>query len=387
MNKLLMLSSMGTSLLTNGADEETRKELNRLANLREEELTHEERAFVIARNDEVLNTLAGQNRQVWQKSSAEINGIISYLNDRQYLPSQQDMHILLTSDTFQGTLTASAVEKYLVDEKLGQVQVLQPHSLSTKSKEVFTRAMVEIVKWCEENLYGYRDIGYHVVFNLTGGFKSVQGYLNTLGMLYADELVYLFEPPTQALLTIPRLPLRLDAEAVIRQHAVMLGMLDAAGMLPVALLPDIDDIPELFVERVMEQGEECAALSPWGTAIWKSERKEAYKELRSWPGLEFSDEFKRDVAGTTDINNLVKLQDALALTAALYLRFNGDVSKLMSDGGVQYERLKHAPPFDSLRVSLGLRVGCERTASGILLHKFGMEPVVYSYLERMSNKR
>ena len=49
---------------------------------------------------------------------------------------------------------------------------------------------------------GYRQSHYRVVFNLVGGFKSLQGYMNTLGMFYADEIIYIFEAPTADLIRI-----------------------------------------------------------------------------------------------------------------------------------------------------------------------------------------
>jgi hypothetical protein len=50
-----------------------------------------------------------------------------------------------------------------------------------------------VIRWCQDTLPGYRESGYHIVFNLTGGFKSIQGWMQTLGMFYADEIVYIFE--------------------------------------------------------------------------------------------------------------------------------------------------------------------------------------------------
>ena len=387
MNALLMLSSMGTSLLTNGADDVTRKALNRLANAHEEELTQDERVLIDSRIEAVHAALAGSNRQSWQRASAEVNSLQAYLEERRHHSSAQDMHIFLATDTYQGQQTAEIVRQYINEQGLGQAIVVTPRGLSTKGRDVFMRAMVELVNWCEEHLPPYRTAGYRIVFNLTGGFKSVQGYLNTLGMLYADELVYLFEPPTCALLTIPRLPLRLDTEEMSLQHAVTLGLLDAAGIFPVKLLPDLAMMPELYIERVMEEGEECAGLSPWGVAIWKQARKTIYAELLSWPGLRYSDEFRRDVAACGDVNTRVQLQDALARVSALFLLHHGDVSQLMRDGGVQYEKLLHAPPYEAIRITQGLRIGCERTDDDIVLHRFGMETTVYPYLERRSRDR
>jgi hypothetical protein len=47
-----------------------------------------------------------------------------------------------------------------------------------------------------------------VVFNLTGGFKSLNGYLQTVAMISADRCAFLFEGAPE-LMEIPRLPVRL----------------------------------------------------------------------------------------------------------------------------------------------------------------------------------
>jgi hypothetical protein len=63
---------------------------------------------------------------------------------------------------------------------------------------------------CARTLFRDTDIRIRVTFNLVGGFKSLQGYMQTLGMLFADESVYVFEGERE-LLRIPRLPLDIDS--------------------------------------------------------------------------------------------------------------------------------------------------------------------------------
>jgi CRISPR/Cas system-associated protein Csm6 len=56
-----------------------------------------------------------------------------------------------------------------------------------------------------------------VVFNLTGGFKSVQGFLQAISSFYADETIYIFQFSSE-LLQIPRLPIKLDTQGIIDEN-------------------------------------------------------------------------------------------------------------------------------------------------------------------------
>jgi hypothetical protein len=109
--------------------------------------------------------------------------------------------------------------------------------------------------------------GYRVVFNLTGGFKSVQGFMQALGMIYADESVYVFER-TEQLLRLPRLPVQLDSTAILRQHLAVFRRI-AAG-LPVHEA-EVADVPESLVNVLDGQ----AVFSPWGELVWQ----EAYRTV------------------------------------------------------------------------------------------------------------
>lgn len=64
---ILMLSTCGTSILTNGVDDETRRRLNRLANATAEALSPEERRFL----DEHI---AQRSRQLEQASLRRAQG-------------------------------------------------------------------------------------------------------------------------------------------------------------------------------------------------------------------------------------------------------------------------------------------------------------------------
>ena len=117
--------------------------------------------------------------------------------------------MLVATDTYQGEVAAKLVQEWLQGRGFSSVQVFQLPGLSTRNQQAFATGVGALIKWTGETLPGYRESGSRVVFNLVGGFKSLQGYMNTLGMLYADEIIYIFEGTQSGLIRIPRLPVNL----------------------------------------------------------------------------------------------------------------------------------------------------------------------------------
>ena len=287
--KILIVSAVGTSLLTNHADEQTRRLLAKTANLNENEIPKEELDLLRRWVEEVQELMKDAQPTLWRERSAEVNGILSYLDERK---DANVHHVLVATDTWQGKTAAAMVEDFLRKSCNHAVEVLTFERLSTKSTYDFNQGMAHFVKWCQGTLPDYKKKSWHVVFNVTGGFKSVQSYLTILGMLYADEIVYTFEPPAGGLITIPRLPMRLDAEDVCRQNAVALEILKNCQQMRKADLGQCD-LPELFLEEVPLDDTPYVSLSVWGRAVWGEYRKDILSEkLLEWPRLEYANTFK-----------------------------------------------------------------------------------------------
>ncbi len=267
----LILSTCGTSLLTNAAREpERRQQLVRLSNLKHrEEVPDCDRPWaeeLLARVQEEL--LAG-DLVVVSKMSAELNALIRFYGGK--ASADRSHHILLCTDTWLGEATARIIEAWF--KKQGaSVNVIRQRDLQTADLEAFQLALSELVRWSEETLPGYRERGYRIIFNLTGGFKSVQGFLQTIAMFYADEVIYLFQEAND-LMRIPRLPIKLTANDTVRQHLQVFRRLGAS--LGVA---HTDGVPETLLMTVAGQ----TALSPWGNLVWEQSRKEIYRG-RLWP--------------------------------------------------------------------------------------------------------
>ncbi len=282
----VIVSPCGTSLLTNQTDDELRKLLIRTANSQESELTKEEKEIIdrhlVKRRDLILN--AGLNEA--QKLSAELNGIITYYSGS----PKGEQHILLATDTYLGTKTATIVADWLQKQELKAIPKVVKN-LSTKNVESFRIAISEIVQWCAEELeQQYPRPHWKVVFNLTGGFKSVNGFLQTLAMFYADESIYIFESGGQ-LLKIPRLPIQLDTEGVIGKH---LQAFRRMAILKEELsVEECKDIPETLLEQIDDR----VALSEWGKLVWQKCWQQPYsQELRSpiSEKLKYSDRFQEE---------------------------------------------------------------------------------------------
>jgi hypothetical protein len=81
--------------------------------------------------------------------------------------------------------------------------------------EEFERGLTDGVKELSEILEGFRRGGYQIIFNLTGGYKSVNSFLQTMATLWAQKSIYIFEG-SQEVLEIPQLPLKLDQQVFER---------------------------------------------------------------------------------------------------------------------------------------------------------------------------
>lgn len=283
----LILSTCGTSILTNTPDAELRALVTRNANAKRGELAPDDlkrlEAHVAARRQAVLAT--GQPEAA-RRLSAELNGIISYYGG-ELKGRERDQHVLLISDTFLGEAVGEIMQSWLTQRGLS-VQLFKLAGLVTNDYASFRSAMTSLIRWCEETLPGYQSAGYRVVFNLTGGFKSAQGFMQTIGMFYADESIYIFE--TGSLLRIPKLPIRLDVEGLFERHAPLLRLLGQGQTLSAQ---EASALPEMLLFEL--DGE--VVLSEWGELIWQQEKRALYERrlLDPLPGLRYGAGFVKSV--------------------------------------------------------------------------------------------
>jgi len=285
---LFVLSPCGTSLLTNQAqDAAERKLVSSYANAKNpNEIPSEDLTKLESLIKRVEEQIVQADLNLASKMSAELNGIIK-LYEGQF-NNNRDQHYLISTDTWLGENTAKLVEKWLETKRLN-VQVNRQTYLQTKDITSFQFALSEIVGWCEETLRGYQP-SYHIVFNLTGGFKSVQGFLQTLATYYADETIYIFETAND-LLRIPRLPVEIVPEESVRENLEIFRRLSMN-----LSTATTTSIPETLVMKMYGKID----LSPWGELVWNNTKSKIYGE-KLYPSpsklLEYGPNFKRSVEG------------------------------------------------------------------------------------------
>jgi len=265
----LIVSTCGTSILSNGASPEVRKLLTDNANARNESDLPEASRRTI--QEHVASSLAKLNATTdisqLTRQSAELNGVAGIYGGK--LAGSKDHHILLATDTWLGEQGAKAIETVL-QENGHSTEVWRVTDLRTDNIDDFRTALSEVVKWAYDTLPGYKEKGYEIVFNLVGGFKAVQGFMQTLGGLHADRCVYLFEGSSQ-LITLPRLPIKMDTESWIRDNLLAFRRMN--NDLPVRT-DAVHSVPELLLFSI--DGE--STLSEWGTMVWREVKEGIYSQ-------------------------------------------------------------------------------------------------------------
>lgn len=263
----LILSPCGTSTLTNGAESALRKLLTDCANATEASLDSAKRAEIDARVEVVRQKLLTCSPKEAKSASAELNSLMTFYND-QIAP--RDIHLLIATDTYIGKKTASLVEAYLRRMGAGHVEILTSGGLRTEDLSAFEAALSDLTRQLDEQLQGYHDSGYEIIFNLTGGFKSIQGFLQTLSMFYADQTIYIFETGNK-LLTIPKLPIKLDDLAHFEAHMAAYRRLSLELELDKAQKAQIAPIYSFSIDDEM-------MLSGLGEAAFKEAQRTLYEQ-------------------------------------------------------------------------------------------------------------
>lgn len=294
----------GTSILRNAVktSEEDIELLHRTANKREEHAPAEERTLLAIGPDElrglhaieqkVREQLIGSGDDRACELSAELNGLIKYYRREQIDQIRQDIFYFIHTDTCQGEIAAKLLEEWCKERGISNISMYKVRDLNTADTEEFHLGINELVKWCHDHLPRRRNEHDKVIFNLVGGFKALQGYMQTLGMFYADEIVYIFEG-SDKLLTIPRIPVDFDVSAkkAVEEHIDAFRKMSSGISLP---HEECIGIPEtlLFIT-----GNRCL-LSNWGELIWGEMKDGIYSKELLAPISElivYTDNFRSDV--------------------------------------------------------------------------------------------
>lgn len=369
----IVVSTIGTSLLTNQIDRANADEkqwygkLRDVANLSRKQTPDEVETIIETLRDRATQKLSTATVSQIRAASAELNGLYGlYEND--FSRGQQDHHYLVATDTAQGIITAELVADFLRQQGLSHTSVYTPANLSTASTTAFSEGIDDLIAWLESTIRPLRQ-KHEVCFNLVGSFKSLQGYMNTLGMFYADKVIYIFEGKDATLITIPRLPIRVD-EALLASYTVSLALMDSGlGLTPEA----VAGIPEAMVGDCDGQ----RVLSTWGKLIWDQAKGTLLSQkLLSLPHVSYNDTFRTDYNKLRDTQKKVSLQLALAQLSAALSQTQGDPRGLPNS--FKYYPYQGANDIDHFRVTAGLRVSCRRISDGLQLRYYG----THDYVQR-----
>ena len=365
----IVISTVGTSLFTNQINRETEgdwfRKLSSCSNLSLADIPSEVLEIIETLTNRATEKLTEDNVATIRRASAELNGVYGIYNDDINL-GKQDLHYLVVTDTAQGKATGEIIKDFLLDRGLS-ANVYVPPGFSTASTASFSEGIDKLLVWLREDIYASYHHTHQIYFNLVGGFKSMQGYMNTLGMFYADAIIYIFEGKNSELITIPRLPVSIKVDRdTIEPYKLQLALMNAGADLKVSAA---QGIPEALVYVVDDE----MTLSTWGKLVWGECKDEILaQKLLSFPRLNYEPSFIEDYNKTKDKNKRVKLQETLARTSQLLDRHNGDRSVLRKDGGILYETYtgKHSN-IDHFRITQNNRVSCVPQDNGLLLRHYG----------------
>lgn len=356
----LIISTVGTSLLTNQIDidldpDDWTKRLQQTANYTTDEINkyHQDISQIIEklkrRAEEKLDDDDTDIEEI-REASAELNGIYG-LYDKELERGISDTHLLIATDTAQGRVTAGILESFLKSKGISNTSICIQTGLSLSSSAIFVEGMAKLIPYIQNTIVDCQNRQYDICFNLVGGFKALQGYFNTIGMFYANELVYVFEGSNEVI-KIPKLPVKIN-RAKVEPYKVQLAIMNAGD-----ISTSWEEVKKVPPDWVLVDGNEMT-LSAWGQLIWNQCKDEILsEELLNFPKLEYARSFKDDYQNQTDIQKRVKLQETLAKVAYLLTKNKDGVGALKKDGGLQFERYTNTS-IEHFRDTLGLRVSCK----------------------------
>jgi putative CRISPR-associated protein (TIGR02619 family) len=284
-----ILTSCGLSLLTNylkKMDIDT-KSVYKYSNNSENEIDKEFKKIVDDSLEKLKNEILNEtfSNDELKNFSAEMNSILSFYKNNF---NKKDIHLLLFTDTYFGKKVAEVLKVFLENKGVTVIEFLA-QDLKTSNIEEFQLALSEIVKRLSDEINGYKQNGYNIIFNLTGGFKSVNSFLQTMASLYADKSIYIFETSSE-LLEIPRLPITIDKSFFEKKFDV-LRKLEKNLNIGEKLL---ENFPKSIIIKI---GDEYA-FSPWGEIVWQKYKNDIFQTKIINPivdNIKYSEEFMKNI--------------------------------------------------------------------------------------------
>ena len=357
----IFIHTVGTSILTNALKnlsidiENPSRHLNEMTNLKEssdfdkiqEQLFNELKSLDISELDR-------------KKCSAELNALYTYM-EKNTLDKNHTVHYLIYTDTATGELASEYIKKMMNEDGYQNVELRRIGKLSTKDTSRFNDGIKNLFKLLNDELPSMRSKDTQIIFNLTGGFKSLQGYMNTAGMFYADAIIYIFESNADVI-EIEKLPILVD-ESTVAPYAKEFLLAEVIGVVSSDILKHIAPIYKEVVD-------DMASLSPIGLLAWHFYKKDILtSKLLTFERLIYSDSFKDDFKDPD--RDVVKLQETLAKVDYELGKSQGDVAAICG-GGLQYSPYKgQNAHIGHFRITQETRVSCIASDGKLTLRHFG----------------
>ncbi|MDR3049647.1 MAG: hypothetical protein LBV16_07440 [Elusimicrobiota bacterium] len=319
MKSKTIVITCGTSLFTNLDDYKYKDFIYKKANFSQSQLAKEdkEQIEIIAQHSlQRLNSIKS-DITLLKKSCAELNTIFSYYEDNINEAKRiGDCFYLFTTDTFVGEKGGETLRQYLQETCGLNAYKIKIPNLKADTKVNFEDGV--------KSLYYSKEINSiftqgEVVFILSGGFKSWSGYMQALGMFYADKIYYQFEPPGDSLIEIPKIPIELNDEQK-----------QALRLLSVDQKPNDEYLKLLPKTSYTQIGDEYC-LDGNGLMLWNDLKKKGfYNKLQASlnENIQYSSNFKKDYEACNDIEKqtLGEKLDKIAI----YLKTKNEAYNLKS---------------------------------------------------------
>ena len=367
----VFITPIGTSLLTNQISRESERYwLERLwqtancTNIEVKNYYPDVKSIMDTLKERAIQKLAEGDIINFRRASIEIS-VIYALYEGNLNQGIQDYHWLIASDTAISTETANIIREFLVGRGLN-VEIYQPRGFSTASSESFNNGIDDLIVWLDNLALGYREAGYRISFNLAASSRALQAYMDIIGMLYADELIYVLEGANPRLINIPKIPMQIDTSII---NPMKFALMEAGSI----DLSHAQDIPEQFIFVVDNE----VILSNLGTLIWKRCKDDFLsRDLLYFPGLAYEKSFRDDYDKGQNYREKVKLQETLAKVSYLLTKADGDPTVLKKDGGLYFEKFANIDLYH-FRVSQNMRVSCVFSNGTLRLRRYDSSENVY----------
>lgn len=179
---------------------------------------------------------------------------------------EKDQLVLLATDTDEGERAAKIVG-HIAELRFGiQSEVVRIEGLVLDDAETFKQeGLVRLVERLDEDVKEASHKGREPVLGVCGGIKSVTPYVVIYGMMRRVSLAYIFEF-TNKLLTMPRLPLSFDWEAIRATSRVLAKIRDQDIVERYQIRNELGDY-YYDVEGLFEEVDGLVALSAFGKML------------------------------------------------------------------------------------------------------------------------